>query len=189
MQGHPCPFGQAFLQTRTANSLSQWTVALRTRYHIRNIQRIEQGEHQPGIMLALRLAAAAEADVGEFFAALSLSVPAAHNPNDPPTTTLPVPAQPRYEDARFAGCKCLFGPLLHQARLAAGLAQAEMARKVQYSLRNISAVEKGRQEPGVMIALGMVTATGVDVKTFFNTLHALASAENIDEAPPGRLTR
>ena len=169
VQEHSCPFGQAFFQARSANSISQWTVALRTQYHIRNIQRIERGEHQPGVMLALRLVAAAGAEVGSFFHTLSASEPEHDSP-----------FPPDYENAHLEGIKCLFGPLLQRARSAAGLSQAAMAHKAQYNLRNMGAVEKGRQEPGVMAALALVATTGVNIGEFFSTLHALASTGRPD---------
>lgn len=176
MQGQPCPFGQVYFQTRTANSISQWTVALRAQYHIRNIQRIERGEHQPGVMLALRLVAATNVNVGDFFALLASFAFQRKNPQSTPKAEKTPPVQPKYEKAQLEGVKCLFGPLIHQARLAAEISQAEVAQKVQYNLRNVGAVEKGKQEPGVMVALGMVTATEANVETFFNMLHELASA-------------
>ena len=159
---------------------------MRTASHIRNIQRIERGERQPGIMLALRLVAATDANAGEFFALLASSLaPQAH------TTTMGENvshALPKYEKVQIEGVKCLFGPLLHQVRLAASLSQAEMAQKVQYNLRNMGAVEKGIQEPGVMVALSMVMATGTDVKTFFNTLYEMASSRRAtNRIPPNRL--
>ncbi|WP_165079091.1 MULTISPECIES: helix-turn-helix transcriptional regulator [unclassified Desulfovibrio] len=47
-----------------------------------------------------------------------------------------------------------------------------MARAAGYNLRNMSVVEKGLQEPGIMTALALVMTTGVDVEEFFRTLHA-----------------
>ena len=70
------------------------------------------------------------------------------------------------------GQKSLFGPLLAQARLAAHVSQTAMARVAGYNLRNMSVVEKGLQEPGIMTALALVMTTGVDVEEFFRTLHA-----------------
>ena len=39
-------------------------------YHTRNIQRIEGGLRQPGVLPALRMAAVVDPDQGEFFEAL-----------------------------------------------------------------------------------------------------------------------
>ena len=43
---------------------------MRLQYHTRNIQRIEGVLRQPGVLLALRMAAAVDANPGEFFEAL-----------------------------------------------------------------------------------------------------------------------
>lgn len=69
------------------------------------------------------------------------------------------------------GQKSFYGSLLAQARLAGAVSQTAMARAAKYSLRNISVVENGRQEPGIMTALALVMTTGVDVREFFSTLH------------------
>ena len=46
--------------------------------------------------------------------------------------------------------------MLAQARLAVGMSQTAMAKSAGYNLCNISAVEKGKQDPGVMSALALV---------------------------------
>ena len=43
---------------------------MRLQYHTRNIQRIEGGLRQPGVLLALRMASVVDAAPGEFFEAL-----------------------------------------------------------------------------------------------------------------------
>lgn len=72
---------------------------------------------------------------------------------------------------RQAGQKSLFGPLLAQTRLAAAVSQTAMTKATGYNLRNMSVVEKGLQELGVMTELALVMTTGVDVEEFFRTLH------------------
>ena len=73
--------------------------------------------------------------------------------------------------------KSIFGPLLAQARLAVGMSQTAMAKSAGYNnLRNVNAVEKGQQEPGVMSALALVAATGVDIREFFDQLHHASAA-------------
>ena len=74
------------------------------------------------------------------------------------------------------GLKSIFGPLLTQARLAVGMSQTAMAKSAGYNLRNVNAVEKGQQEPGVMSALALVAATGVDIRGFFDQLHQTSAA-------------
>ena len=43
---------------------------MRLQYHARNIQRIEGGLRQPGVLLALRMVVAVGADPGDFFETL-----------------------------------------------------------------------------------------------------------------------
>lgn len=172
MQDSLCPFGPAFRQERIQRNVSQWTLAVRLPYHIRNLQRIEGGLRQPGVMLALRMVVGLGAAPGDFFQRLlegdlTRSLCPAEQPPEP----VPVMYHPPEvgEDA-----KCLFGPLLVQARAAGGVSQTAMAKTAKYNLRNVNAVEKGRQEPGVMSALALVGATGVDIREFFNCLSELS---------------
>lgn len=58
-----------FRREREQKKVSQWAVAIRLQYHTRNIQRVEGGLRQPGVRLALRMAAVVDADTGEFFEA------------------------------------------------------------------------------------------------------------------------
>ena len=44
----------------------QLTIFMRLQYHARNIQRIEGGLRQPGVLLALRMVVAVDADPGDF---------------------------------------------------------------------------------------------------------------------------
>ena len=173
MEKQTCPFGPAFRRERKANDLSQWTIAMRLHNHLRNIQRIESGAQQPGVTLALRLIEAAEANPGEFLLRLweeSTGEGCVHHSCVEVAYENP-PAQP--------GIKTLYGPLLFQARKAVGLSQTAMAKKADYNLRNINAVEKGLQEPGIMAALTLVGVTGVDIKNFFNKLFEFETATNL----------
>ena len=166
MQDSGCVFGIFFRQVREAKGVSLWQAALKMAYHIRNLQRIERGRTQPGVNLALRLLDATGIEPGtfmqEFVAAHADALPASISPKGRVTVT--------YEKPR-EGPKSLFGPLLAQARLAGAISQTAMAKAAGYTLSNINAVEKGRQEPGIMTALALVMTTGVDVREFFTTLH------------------
>lgn len=51
--------------------MSQWCFAARCEIPAPNLRKIEKGETQPGVMLAVRLLAATEADVGECFRQLA----------------------------------------------------------------------------------------------------------------------
>lgn len=167
------PFGAAFLQARNKTGISQWSVAMNCRYHLRNIQRIEQGTHQPGVNLALRLISAIGLDAGgtgEFFETLwRESIETAPESLRNMRGVEPGIAVD-FEPFSVEGLRCPFGPLLLQARLATGVTQKAVALASGYNLRNMNTVEKGGQEPGVTTALYMVAATGVDVGGFWTQL-------------------
>lgn len=160
-----CPFGPAFRREREARAISQWTLATKIHCHPRNLQRIEYGEQQPGVMKALQLLTAIGCMPGSFLEDLALAI------------GLPLPNEkdPLIEDSytkpdTSGGAPCLFGPLLRQARESVRLSQTALAKNAAYNLRNINAVEAGRQEPGIIIALRLVVATGVNVNGFFDSL-------------------
>ena len=143
-------------------------------YHTRNIQRIEDGSRQPGVLLALRMVVAVAADPGDFFETLfEESVGEALDGAASSLKRISVTYQPL---GAVEGLKSIFGPLLAQARLAVGMSQTAMAKSADYNLRNVNAVEKGQQEPGVMSALALVAATGVDIRDFFDQLHQVSAA-------------
>lgn len=52
---------------------------MRLQYHTRNIQRIEDGSRQPGVLLALRMVVAVDAAPGDFLK-LFLKNPSAKRP-------------------------------------------------------------------------------------------------------------
>ena len=64
-------FGTLLREARKKNGLSQRHLAEKTGQNIRSIQKIENGEREPRIFLALRLAEASGAAPGDFFAALA----------------------------------------------------------------------------------------------------------------------
>ena len=147
---------------------------MRLQYHTRNIQRIEDGSRQPGVLLALRMVVAVGADPGDFFETLfEEAVGEAGDGVLSPAQRVSVTYQPL---GAVEGLKSIFGPLLVQARLAVGMSQTAMAKSAGYNLRNVNAVEKGQQEPGVMSALALVAATGVDIREFFDQLHHASAA-------------
>ena len=174
MQEISCPFGPMFRREREQKKISQWTVSVRLQHHTRNIQRIEGGLRQPGVLLALRMVVAVDAEPGDFFETLfEESVGEACDEVLSPPQRVSVTYQPL---GAVEGLKSIFGPLLAQARLAVGMSQTAMAKGAGYNLRNVNAVEKGQQEPGVMSALALVAATGVDIRGFFDQLHQTSAA-------------
>ena len=57
--------------------------------------------------------------------------------------------------------------MLEQARIAAGLSQAELAATAGVSRQAVSAIEAGRHRPGVDAALAIARAVGVPAETLF----------------------
>lgn len=168
MQQQSCFFGIFFQRERKMRGISLWKMALRMSYHIRNLQRIEKGESQPGITLAFRMLDSIGAEPGEFLWKLSLEPECKLPPSVSPLMDVKVNFEiPVLKE----GQKTLFGPLLLQARMTALVSQTAMAKAACYTLSNLNAVEKGRQEPGIMTALALVMTTGADVRHFFDTLH------------------
>lgn len=161
-------FGKLFRERRTAADISLWGLALKMSYHIRNLQRIEKGEQQPGVNLALRLLNAIGAEPGAFMQKLGdkcqASLPQSLSPLGCVTISYEMPQMKE-------GQKSLFGLFLVQARVAATVSQTAMAKAAGYNLRNINTVENGRQDPGIMTALALVKVTGVDIGCFFNNLY------------------
>ncbi len=168
MQKFLCPFGPAFVKLRTDYQLTQWHISATARYHVTNLSKLEKGMHQPGVMLALRLAIVTGGNVGEFFQQLWK-----RNVADMLRgRTAPQNAMPPIDMAalRAEGVRCPFGPLLLQVRLHNGVSQRSIAELSGYNLRNMGKVEKGQQEPGIMTALEMVAAAGGEVGAFFRIL-------------------
>lgn len=64
-------FGMLLREARKKNGFSQRYLAEKTGQNIRSIQKIENGEREPRVFLALRLAEASGMAPGEFFTALA----------------------------------------------------------------------------------------------------------------------
>lgn len=168
MQKSTCFFGNLFREWRLSADISLWGLALKMSYHIRNLQRIEKGEQQPGVNLALRLLNAIGAEPRAFMQRLADecqdSLPQSLSPLGHVTISYEMPQ-------RKEGQKSLFGLFLVQARVATAVSQTAMAKAAGYNLRNINGVENGKQDPGIMTALALVKTTGVDIGNFFNSLY------------------
>lgn len=172
MQEYTRFFGLELRRLRLEKEISLWNLALKIPYHLRNIQRIEKGDSHPGITLAFRLLDALETSPGIFFNAVIAKYDKFLPQSISPLRRVAV----NYQAAAIMGAggqKSVFGHLLAQARTSARITQTAMARAAGYNLRNINAVEKGKQEPGIMTALALVMTTGVDAGQFFDTLRAL----------------
>lgn len=70
-----------------------------------------------------------------------------------------------------------FGNALEQARIDGGLSKRKFAATAGYELRGIQKILKGEREPGVLLALRLVSATGQNVGEFFEKLNQQLSTE------------
>lgn len=87
-------------------------------------------------------------------------------------------------DKKMSNQSTLFGCALEQARVISGLSKRKFAAVSMYELRGIQKILKGEREPGVMLALRLVAATGQDVGDFFAQLNRQYSetvAETVSE--------
>lgn len=63
-----------------------------------------------------------------------------------------------------------FGPAFVELRTARQLTQWHVSATARYHVTNLSKVEKGLHQPGVMLAVRLVAVTGADVGEFFQRL-------------------
>jgi transcriptional regulator with XRE-family HTH domain len=169
MQTNFFPFGSTILKKRAERGLTQWDLAVAVNYHVRNLQKVEADELEPGVTLAVRMVAFVQHDVGAFFGEM-LVVPSLNKDAEAGQAMEVEPADLLTEGQTP---RCFFGPLLLQARLRRGISRKTIAERTGYHLRNMARVEKGQQEPGVMKALSMVVAAEADVRGFFDAFGKL----------------
>jgi DNA-binding XRE family transcriptional regulator len=133
---------------------------------------------QPGVTIALRLVSATGADVGDFFQNLAINNGLLPLP-DASGSGRKIEAKNQSlkgielpQDKLYAA-KSVFGVFFKEIRLMYHVTQKTVAERSRYNLRNLLTVESGQQEPGVMTALAMVCAVGVDIVEFFEELYRL----------------
>lgn len=160
-----CPFGPLFRKKREARQISLWQVCLALQYHLRNIQRIEAGQHEPSVELALRMVMAINEAPGDFFCELANQLELLYFASPSARDSRLTPEQLLLIESNEAS----FGSLLKYVRLKHGLPQRALVEATGYNLRNLSNVENGRQNPGVITALRLVCASGCDVAWFYST--------------------
>ncbi len=195
-------FGVALVAARMSRGISQSRLGILAACNVTSLRKIEKGMVQPGVSTAIRLVAATGESVGAFFQKLAedSALSSLHGTAAPGSSC----ASPHEDDAAERTCdgtlmdrsgrkgragknvcsvengdpqkvKALFGPLFRKVRERHGVTQKAVANAAQYNLRNLFNVEAGSQEPGVMVALAMVCATGCDVRWFFSTLAGLSA--------------
>ena len=162
-----CIFGSYFRAGRILRGISIWKIVHRINYYPANILRIETGVQQPGINTAFKMLEAIDVCPRVFMEKI-----ARENCKDfPHSLCMKEKCEFSYRrQVLEEGQKSLFGPMLEQARQAANISQTSMAKAAGYNLRNINNVEKGRQDPGIIISLALVMTTGVNINEFYETL-------------------
>lgn len=173
-----CPFGPALVESRNSYGISQSRLSILAACNVTNLRKIEKGTMQPGVSMAVRLVAAIGTDVGDFFQKLAednLSIPLPDVPGSG--------GMPKEKDSFIKGLllpeereresKSIFGLMFKEVRVHYGVTQKVAAESAGYNLRNLHSVESGSQEPGIMTALALVSATGANVESFFDRLHWL----------------
>ena len=139
-----CIFGSLFQEARSQTALSQWEISVRAGTHLSNVNQVEAGNQEPNVLLAVKLLLAVNADIQNFFMEQLNSV----------LTPL--------EEAE------IFGMLLSQCRAVTKLSQNYISSIAKYDHRSLQKVEKGTQLPGIINAVKLVMATGVDAGVFFD---------------------
>lgn len=163
-------FGPALVNARMAMGKTQWIIAVTTQCHVTNLSKIEKGSHLPGVMLALQLVGATGYNLRSFFQELN---------TDQTERVLFSGKTPKnafdekvIQQRLLQNPKCLFGPFFVETRLRFALSQKDVAEAVGCTLRSMTNMEKGSQEPNIMLALQMVAVTGEDTGAFFERLYA-----------------
>lgn len=177
---NPCAhFGIYLRNERKRRGVLLWKFAASIPFPQSNVQRMESGNAEPRIGLAVRMVHALGANVGEFMTAFMLEQRWGSSPVELSLEASSDALQP--PPPNFAGNMSgsssspavIFGLLLKQARLANNLNQAQIAEAASYTVRSLISVEKGRQEPMITNALRLVWSTGCDPVNFFNVFSEL----------------
>lgn len=149
--------------------LSQWQLAVRADCNVTHVRRVEKGDTNPGIMLAIRLVSALNLPVGEFFKELAHKANLNGNivevPKKKCNIFIPIPSM----EISPTHVKFLFGLFFKESRVSLGIMQKHIIECAHYTQRNMIKVEKGEQEPAVMTAVAMVCALGIDLELFLSS--------------------
>ena len=178
-----CPFGIALVKLRKEKGLSQSRLNILGELNVTSLRKIEKGQMQPGISIAVRLVIATGADIGDFFTQLAES------------ENLMAPIASSHETCKMSEVeqiesltaniltkdlstvKSLFGLLFSEFRRACKVSQKTVAEFAKYDLRNILNIENGTQDTGVMHALAMTSAVAqksdIKIDVFFRALQVL----------------
>jgi len=179
-----CPFGAALVELRKEKGLSQSRLNILSELNETSLRKIEKGQMQPGISIAVRLVLATGTDIGNFFKQFAETEGLIVSVSKVGSVTSGLNESGQIERLTanmliesIPTVKSPFGLLFSEFRRTYKVSQKTVAEFTQYDLRNILNVEKGMQDPGVMHALAMTCAVaqkadmGIDV--FFRALQFL----------------
>ncbi len=164
-------FGAFLREERRRRGILLWKFAASIPFPQSNIQRMERGNAEPRVGLAVRMVNALGVNVGEFMAAFMLEQGWGASPVE--QARAHSPDSPQLALSASGSPAAIFGFLLKQARLANNLNQMKIAEASGYTVRSLISVEKGRQEPIITNALRLVWATGYEPVDFFNAFNRL----------------
>ena len=133
-----CIFGSLFQEARSQTALSQWEISVRAGTHLSNVNQVEAGNQEPNVILAVKMLLAVNADIQSFFMELASLL----------SHCIDVSKIPSLSQKEF------------QEQLNSSIAK--------YDHRSLQKVEKGTQLPGIINAVKLVMATGVDAGVFFD---------------------
>lgn len=165
-----CIFGSLFQAVRSQTTLSQWEISVRAGTHLSNVNQIEAGNQEPNVLIAVKMLIAANADIPVFFKELY-----SHLLDRIEASKIPIISQNEFQLALNniplpVDETKLFGFLLYKCRKITTLSQNYISTLAKYDHRSLQRVEKGVQIPGIINAVKLVAATGIDVGIFFEIL-------------------
>jgi len=159
-----CIFGSLFQAARSQTALSQWEISVRAGTHLSNVNQVEAGNQEPNVILAVKMLLAVNADIQSFF--MELASLLSHCID---VSKIPSLSQKEFQEQLTPLEEAeIFGMLLSQCRSVTKLSQNYISSIAKYDHRSLQKVEKGTQLPGIINAVKLVMATGVDAGVFFD---------------------
>ena len=163
-----CIFGSLFQEARSQTALSQWEISVRAGTHLSNVNQVEAGNQEPNVILAVKMLLAVNVDIQSFF--MELASLFSHCID---VSKIPSLSQKEFQEQLNSVLTPLeeaeiFGMLLSQCRSVTKLSQNYISSIAKYDHRSLQKVEKGTQLPGIINAVKLVMATGVDAGVFFD---------------------
>ena len=163
-----CIFGSLFQEAWLQTALSQWEISVRAGTHLSNVNQVEAGNQEPNVILAVKMLLAVNVDIQSFF--MELASLLSHCID---VSKIPSLSQKEFQEQLNSVLTPLeeaeiFGMLLSQCRSVTKLSQNYISSIAKYDHRSLQKVEKGTQLPGIINAVKLVMATGVDAGVFFD---------------------